>query len=85
MNYESRPSLGQDRILNSWSIVPFHDEVKHRSAPRSGVLPDLSGIRFPPVDRPCITPARKFRILAHTNPTRSEGSEALPSLRVGFV
>ena len=32
-----------------------------------------------------ITPARKFRILAHTNPTRSEGSEALPSLRVGFV
>ena len=27
-----------------------------------------------------ITPARKFRILAHTNPSASEGSEALPSL-----
>ena len=27
-----------------------------------------------------ITPARKFRILAHTNRRASEGSEALPSL-----
>ena len=27
-----------------------------------------------------ITPARKFRILAHTNPTASEAVQALPSL-----
>ena len=42
-------------------------------APAMGAWPRLLLVALDGLNRPPITPARKFRMLLHTNPTRERG------------
>ena len=81
--------LSQDRFAGIANALGHADVLSQFTRPGQGTIDAtnqmVDAIGMIQAEDRAITPARKFRILAHTNPTRSRALRHSPRSRVGFV